>query len=108
MHGKYCRDTDVGLWLLTKCPRAEHVSLDLVHVDGVADDDGELLDLAAEGAPPFANVRSMDIVSAWKFPACELVASAASLLMRCPRLRSLRANVGHYTVRVSIACSYVS
>ena len=57
--------------------------MDLVHVDGVADDDGELLDLAAEGAPPFANVRSMDIVSAWKFPACELVASSSLEIFAC-------------------------
>jgi hypothetical protein len=105
MHGKYCRDTDVGLGFLAKCPRAEHVSLWLVHNEGVAAD-GELLDLAAaEGAPPFANVRSMDI-SAWKFPACDLVASVSSLLMRCPRLRSLRAEVD-YTVRVSTVCSSI-
>nr|TKW11646.1 hypothetical protein SEVIR_6G245700v2 [Setaria viridis] len=63
MHGKYChRDVDVGSWLLEKeKPDA-----------AIADD--EFVDLTAEGAPPFANVRSMEL-SAWCLPARDLVPS---------------------------------
>ncbi|PUZ52592.1 hypothetical protein GQ55_6G282800 [Panicum hallii var. hallii] len=93
MHGKYHRATYVGLWLMENCHGLEHVSVRLRHGDDYHGD--ELLDLTSEAAAPIVNVTSV------VFLACDLVASVSSLLMRCPRLRSLRAEVD-YTVRVRL------
>uniref|UniRef100_K3YLK7 F-box domain-containing protein n=1 Tax=Setaria italica TaxID=4555 RepID=K3YLK7_SETIT len=75
------------LWLEMhgkRCPGVEHVDAWLHHYEekpdaAIADD--EFVDLTAQGAPPFANVRSMEL-SAWCLPARDLVPSVSSLLMR--------------------------
>ncbi|KAL6614790.1 hypothetical protein ACP70R_037060 [Stipagrostis hirtigluma subsp. patula] len=112
MHGRYCPATATGLWLLAgtelpcgqsgplvnlsklrhwlleSCPRAETVEVSLSHPldrDGTLD---EFVDLAMEGAAPFASVRSMSVY-AGGLPDRHLVASISSLLMRCPCLESL-------------------
>ncbi|KAL6640306.1 hypothetical protein ACP70R_022155 [Stipagrostis hirtigluma subsp. patula] len=89
MHGQYCRDTGHDLWLLESCRGAEHVGLSLCHCEppsrGAMDG---FVDIAAEGAAPFASVRSM-VVDAGRFPEHHLVSSMSPLLQRFPCLRSL-------------------
>ena len=93
MHGQYyVRSTDVGFWLLEKCPSVEHVGVWLEHQPSPSSViEGDIVvDLTVEGAAPFASVRSMDItVSAHQLQDCQLVPSIFALLLRCPRLTSL-------------------
>jgi hypothetical protein len=86
MHGPYCSDDYGSLWLLESCPGVEHVDVWLHH--GRRGASGGLVDLTAEGAAPFAKVRSM-VVTAPLFSGGHLVSSLSALLSRCPLLRSL-------------------
>ena len=53
-----------------------------------------IADFTLEGVAPFASVRSMDMtVRAHQFQDYQLVPSIFALLLRCPRLRSLRINI---------------
>ncbi|OEL27265.1 hypothetical protein BAE44_0011716 [Dichanthelium oligosanthes] len=83
MHGQYCRDTDVGLQLLESCPRVEHISVLLDHFvsPGGHVNTSELVDLASDGAAPFAMVKSVDM-EACIFPRHHLVTSISSFLSR--------------------------
>lgn len=102
MHGKYCRVTDdhVGSWLLARCPALDHVHLTLHHWEEARRDlldKAQLFDLTAkETMANFANVKSMVVVAS-SFPTRHLVASASSLLMCCPRLRSLHLRISDTT-----------
>ncbi|XP_021308928.1 uncharacterized protein LOC8085284 [Sorghum bicolor] len=95
MHGQYYdRATDVGFWLLEKCPSVEHLDVELEHQPSpssvIEGHHHVIADLTLEDAAPFASVRSMDItMSAHQFQDCQLVSSIFALLLKCPRLRSL-------------------
>jgi hypothetical protein len=95
MHGQYCLHTDAGLWLLENCTGVESVEVCLHNCDNARNltmDDP--VDLTVDGATPFANVSSMTVRRV-SIPDIHLVASVSSLLLRCPRLRSLRVKIGH-------------
>ncbi|CAD6210245.1 unnamed protein product [Miscanthus lutarioriparius] len=98
MHGQYyVRSTGIGFWLLEKCPSVEHVRVWLDHLrsppSSVIEGD-TIADFTLEGVAPFASVRSMDMtVRAHQFQDYQLVTSIFALLLRCPRLRSLRINI---------------
>ncbi|RLN28643.1 hypothetical protein C2845_PM05G17710 [Panicum miliaceum] len=92
MHGPYCCDDDGSLWLLENCHGVEHVDVSLVHGSGKRGASGGLVDLTAEGAAPFAKVRSM-VVRATLFSGGHLVSSLSALLSRCPLLRSLSVRI---------------
>ncbi|GJN15516.1 hypothetical protein PR202_gb02437 [Eleusine coracana subsp. coracana] len=89
MHGKYYRDGDASFSLLENCPGVQHLDVLLKHRFITSLMNGnKLVDLASEGKPPLANVRTM-VVRAPKLPEHHLLAGVSSLLMRCPHLTSL-------------------
>jgi hypothetical protein len=96
MHGQYCLHTDAGFWLLENCTGVESVEVCLHNCDNNARNltMDDLVDLTAvDGATPLANVSSMTVRTI-SIPDIHLVASVSSLLLRCPRLRSLRVKIG--------------
>ncbi|TVU04614.1 hypothetical protein EJB05_47737, partial [Eragrostis curvula] len=50
MHGRYCRETQVGLSFLAKCPGVQDVHVSLDHQESDIADEGDLVDLSTEGA----------------------------------------------------------
>ena len=108
MHGQYyVRSTDVGFWLLEKCPSVEHVGVWLGHQP--SERSVIIVDLTLEGAAPFARVRSMDMtVSTNQFQDCQLVPSIFALLLRCPRLRSLSIRIFDDTDTASRVISFLN
>ncbi|KAL6845336.1 hypothetical protein ACP4OV_024831 [Aristida adscensionis] len=85
MLGRYCVDTG-SLWLLANCTSIDNVKISLYHGRRWMLD--EVTDLTVQGAPQFANIRSI-AVEADSLSGCHLVASMSSLLLRLPLLRSL-------------------